>query len=314
MPAEISHKSVQIPVNQKGGSRLNVWWRQATPYIFISPFYILFLLFGLIPILFSVVVSLTDWRGVRVTQFVGLANYIDLFNDPKFYKALWNTLYIWVGSVPTMIFLAILFAVLINSKTTFFRSLFRTVYFLPIVTSLVVTGLIFGQLFSQSFGMVNNVLVLFGVKPINWLAEPTLMKLILILALLWRWVGNDMVIMLAGLQSIPTELFEAAHVDGANEQQVLFRITIPLLRPVILFDLIISTIGTFNLFAEPYTLFGGAEGGVRQAALVTGTYLYQNSFVFSKFGYGAAMAWVLAVIVFLLSLLQYRISDRASEV
>lgn len=312
MSVETSDPSVTV-TKLGGGSRLNSWWRRATPYVFISPFYILFLLFGLIPILFSIGVSLTDWRGVRVTQFVGLANYIDLFQDPKFFKALVNTLYIWVGSVPPMVFLAVVFAVLINSKTTFFRDIFRTVYFLPIVTSLVVTGLIFSQIFSQSFGMVNNFLAMFGVKPVNWLAEPSLMKLILILALLWRWVGNDMVIMLAGLQSIPEEVNEAAYVDGANERQVFFHITLPLLRPVILFDFITSTIGTFNLFAEPYTLFGGAEGGVRQAALVTGTYLYQNSFVFSKFGYGAAMAWVLAVIIFVLSLIQFRVSDRASE-
>jgi ABC-type sugar transport system permease subunit len=181
------------------------------------------------------------------------------------------------------------------------------------VTSLVITGLVFSQLFSQSFGLINALLSRIGIAPVNWLAEPGTMKPILILAMLWRWTGNDMVIMLAGLQSLPTEIFEAARVDGASDTQIFFHITLPLLRPVILFDAIISTIGTFNLFAEPYALFGGATGGVGQAGLVTGTLLYQNAFVFARYGSGSALAWVLAAIVFVLSLLQLRVSDDAAE-
>jgi cellobiose transport system permease protein len=313
MTVEIGSPSSGLPYTVRSVSRLQDRWRRATPYLFISPFFVIFALFGVIPILFSLAVSLTDWRGVRVGQFVGLENFVALFGDAKFLKALVNTGVIWVGSVPTMIFLAVLFAVLINSRTTLFRNLYRTVYFLPVVTSLVVTGLVFSQLFSQSYGMINNVLLAFGLKPVNWLGEPALMKLVLVLALLWRWTGNDMVIMLAGLQSIPGELFEAATVDGANERQIFFGITIPLLMPVILFDLIISTIGTFNLFGEPYALFGGPDGGAYQGALVTGTYLYQTSFVFSKFGYGAAMTWVLALLILVLSWVQNRIGGRSES-
>lgn len=296
-------------LSRKAHARRRDW----APYAFIAPFYLVFVVFGVFPILFSLGVSVMDWRGIDPGAFIGLGNYLALFQDESFYRALWNTVVIWVGTVPPMILAAVVLAVLLNERTTIFRSLYRTIYFLPVVTSLVITGLVFGQLFSQSFGLINALLALFGIAPVNWLAEPATMKPILILAMLWRWTGNDMVIMLAGLQSIPTELFEAARVDGASDTQIFFQITLPLLRPVILFDAIISTIGTFNLFAEPYALFGGATGGVGQAGLVTGTLLYQNAFVFARYGYGSALAWVLAVIVFILSLLQLRISDDAVE-
>lgn len=289
--------------------RRDRWWRTAAPYVFISPFYIIFLAFGLLPIVFSLVVSLYDWRGTTPGTFVSLQNYQVLLRDPAFYKSLLNTVYVWVGSVPPMILLALVFAAILNSRHVRFRSAFRTVYFLPVVTSLVITGLIFGQLFSQSFGLVNSALEAVGIPAVNWLSDPTWMKIILILALLWRWTGNDMVIMLAGLQSIPGDLYEAARVDGATEAQAFWHITIPLMRPVILFDAIISTIGTFNLFAEPYVLFGQG-GAMNQAAVVTGTFLYQNSFRYFKFGYASAIAWVLAAIVFALSMLQLKLGSR----
>ncbi len=292
--------------------RLDRWWRVAAPYTFISPFYLIFLAFGLLPIAFSLIVSLYDWNGITPGGFVGLDNYRVLLQDPEFYTALFNTVYVWLGSVPPMVLLALVFASILNSSLVRFRGLFRTVYFLPVVTSLVITGLIFSQLFSTSFGLVNSALAVFGLPPINWLSDPAWMKLTLILALLWRWTGNDMVIMLAGLQNIPGELYEAARVDGAGPLQSFFRITVPLMRPVILFDLIISTIGTFNLFAEPYVLFG-PDGGMDEAGLVTGTLLYQNSFVYFKFGYGAAIAWVVALIIFALSMLQLKLGGREPD-
>lgn len=285
------------------------WWHILAPYVFISPFYLIFLTFGLLPILFSLATSLYDWRGTKSTGFIGLQNYQILLGDPALYKALWNTFYIWLGSVPPMILIALIFAVLLNLRWVRLRNTFRVIYFLPVITSLVITGLIFGHLFSSSYGMVNALLERLGIAPINWLAEPIWMKFVLIIALLWRWIGNDMVIMLAGLQSIPADLYEAAQVDGATAVQSFWRITVPLMRPVILFDAIISTIGTFNLFAEPYILFGGPGGGMAQAGLVTGTFLYQNSFVYFKFGYGAAIAWVLALIIITLSMLQLKMGS-----
>jgi len=299
-----------IPTTTGITHRPKPWWRNPYPYIFISPFYILFVLFGLGPIIFSLVVSMYDWRGVRPGDFIFLENYITLFKEPNFYKSLANTVYIWLGTVPVMIFLALVFAVLLNSKLVRWRGAFRTVYFLPVVTSLIITGLIFASLFSTSYGLANNILTHFGLEPVQWLSDSRYMKLILILAILWRWTGNDMVIMLAGLQSIPMEIYEAARVDGANEVQNFWHITVPLMIPVILFDLIISTIGTFNLFEEPYALFGGPGGGVRGAALVTGLYLYSNAFVNARFGFGSSIAWVLAAIIFALSMIQLKVGSR----
>jgi cellobiose transport system permease protein len=291
---------------------LDRWWRRVAPYAFISPFYLVFLAFGLLPIVYSLGVSLYDWRGVTPGSYVGLENYRVLVHDPAFYKALRNTVYVWVGSVPPMIFLALVFAALLDSQRVRLRGFFRTVYFLPVVTSLVITGLIFSFLFSSTFGLVNRLLEPLGVGPINWLADPNWMKVTLVLALLWRWTGNDMVIMLAGLQSIPADLYEAARVDGASGPQTFRHITVPLMRPVILFDAIISTIGTFNLFAEPFVLFG-QDGGIGQAGMVTGTLLYQNAFIYFKFGYGAALAWVIAVIVFVLSMIQLKLGSRGAD-
>jgi cellobiose transport system permease protein len=291
---------------------VDAWWRRLSPYIFISPFYLIFLAFGFLPIIFSLGVSLYDWRGITPGAFVGLNNYQVLLHDPAFFKALGNTVIVWLGSVPPMILLALIFAVLLNSQRVRFRSFFRTVYFLPVVTSLVITGLMFSFLFSPNFGLINRLTALFGVAPINWLSDPAWMKPVLIFALLWRWTGNDMVIMLAGLQSIPGDLYEAAKVDGATGPQTFWHITVPLMRPVILFDAIISTIGTFNLFAEPYVLFG-QDGGPGQAGLVTGTLLYQNAFVYFKFGYGAALAWVLALIIVVLSMLQLKLGSREAD-
>lgn len=302
----------RIRIPKDTSRQLDRWWRRAAPYVFISPFYVIFLAFGLLPIVFSLAVSLYDWRGTSPGSFAGLSNYQVLLHDPAFYKSLWNTVYVWFGSVPPMILLALVFAVLLNSPRVRLRGFFRTVYFLPVVTSLVITGLIFGLLFSTSYGLVNRAFEPLGIPAINWLTDPAWMKLTLVLALLWRWTGNDMVIMLAGLQNIPTDLYEAARVDGASEIQTFWRITVPLMRPVILFDAIISTIGTFNLFEEPYVLFG-PDGGMNQAGLVTGTFLYQNSFVYFKFGYGAAIAWALAVVIFVLSMIQLRLGSREAD-
>jgi ABC-type sugar transport system permease subunit len=287
-------------------------WRRAAPYVFVSPFYFIFLAFGLLPIIFSLGVSLYDWRGTTPGAYVGLTNFQLLLRDPAFYTALRNTVIVWLGSVPPMIMLALVFAVLLNSQRVRFRGFFRTVYFLPVVTSLVITGLIFKFLFNPTFGLANRLLEPFGIASTNMLADPTWMKPVLILALLWRWTGNDMVIMLAGLQSIPGDLYEAARVDGASGPQMFWHITVPLMRPVILFDAIISTIGTFNLFAEPFVLFG-QDGGIGQAGMVTGTLLYQNAFVYFKFGYGAALAWVLALIIFVLSMIQLKVGSREAD-
>jgi ABC-type sugar transport system permease subunit len=278
-------------------------WRKAAPYVFISPFYILFLIFGAFPILFSGFISLTDWRGVHSPNVIGLANYRALFADPSFSRALRNVVIIGLGYQPLFLFLALLFATVLNTRSVQFRGFFRTVYFLPTVTSLVVVGLVFGMLFDPKFGMVNYLLSLVGIPAINWITTPGWMRVVVVIALIWRWTGYEMVIMLAGLQSISPVLYEAAKIDGAGVVQSFFRITVPLMRPAILFCVVMSTIGTFNIFDEPYMLYG-PSGGNREAGLVPGIFLFRAAFEYFKFGYASSFAYVLGAIIVCLSMVQ----------
>ncbi len=203
-------------------------------------------------------------------------------------------------------------AVTLNNKLIRFRNIFRTIFYLPLVVSLIVASQVFNLMLGNPFGLLNEGLARLGLQRINFLNEPHLTILVLVILITWKYIGNDLVIMLAGLQSIPAELNEAAIVDGASSLQIFRHITVPLMRPVILFDLVLSTIGTFNIFAEPYTLFG-TTGGANQSGLVTGLLLYRTSFTFFKFGYGSAMAYIVGLIIFVLSIIQLRVGTREHE-
>jgi ABC-type sugar transport system permease subunit len=206
----------------------------------------------------------------------------------------------------------LLLAVVLNNKLVRFRSVFRTIFYLPLVVSLVVAAQVFNLLLGNPFGLVNEILARLGGERVNFVNEPRLTLLVLTALITWKYIGNDLVIMLAGLQSIPPELGEAALVDGATPRQVFWHITLPLMRPIILFDIVLSTINTFNIFAEPYNLFG-TQGGVNQSGLVTGLLLYRTSFTFFKLGYGSAMAYIVGIIIFVLSLIQLFVGTREQE-
>jgi ABC-type sugar transport system permease subunit len=280
--------------------------------LFISPFFIIFLIFGLFPIVFSGWISLNDWTGLNPPVFIGLNNYRNLLKDPDFLLALRNTVVLLLFSGPLTIGGGLLLAVILNNRLVRFRNVFRTIFYLPLVVSLIVASQVFSLLLGNPFGLFNEVLARLGFQRVSFLTEPSLAILVLVILITWKYIGNDLVIMLAGLQSIPPELGEAALVDGANARQVFWHITLPLMRPVILFDIVLSTINTFNIFAEPYTLFS-LSGGVRQSGLVTGLLLYRTSFQFFKFGYGSAMAYILGLIIFVLSLIQLRVGTRETE-
>ncbi len=286
-------------------------WPKIAPYVFISPFFVIFLVFGAFPIVFSGVVSLIDWKGVTMGEFVGLRNYLNLFRDSDFQRAVLNTLYLLVLSGPLTIGGGLVLAVLLNSQLLRLRGMFRTIFYLPMAVSLVVAGLAFSMLLNKPFGFVNDIILRQGLnlEPIDFLTNPLAAIPTLTLLILWRCIGNDLVIMLAGLQSISPELYEAARIDGASPFQTFVYVTLPLMVPIILFDAILSTVNTFNMFAEPYILFG-TEGGVDQAGLTTGLLVYRTSFKYFKFGYGAAMAYLLGVVIFVLSLVQLRLGQR----
>ncbi|MEQ4206494.1 sugar ABC transporter permease [Actinopolymorpha sp. B17G11] len=278
-------------------------------YLAISPFYILFAIFGLFPIIFSFYLSFQNWDGIGDMRFVGLAQYEFMLSDPIFWKSIVNTFQIWIISTIPMLALALVIAFMLNQQIRG-RSGYRIAYFIPNVTSIVAIAIIFGSIFSNEFGLINAFLQSVGLGTVEWLNTPWGIKFAIAAMVIWRWTGYNAIIYLAGLQAIPTELYEAARVDGASWFQVFFRITIPLLRPIILFTVITSTIGGMQLFTEPQVLVGN-EGGVGNEGQTMVLYLYQQAFILNQFGYGAAIGWALFVIMIIFSLINWRLVQGA---
>ena len=286
-------------------------WEKAAPYVFISPFFILFGIFGAFPILFAVWISMQDWKSVRSSEFVGLKNYARLLTDNNFHIALSNTIILGILVVPLMIILSLTLANLLNQPIRG-RVIYRTAYFLPVVTSLVVVGILFDFFLGSVYSPIGSVLKIFDIEYKGLTNQPIFIKPAILVMILWRWVGYNMMIMLAGLQSIPHELFEAARIDGANGLQAFLHITVPLMRRVIAFAAILSTIGMFNVFEEAYMLVG-PSGGVDRAGLLMGLIIYRQAFVSFKFGYASALAYANAVIIIALSFLQIVATERAAS-
>jgi multiple sugar transport system permease protein len=258
---------------------------------FISPWLVGFLVFTAYPVFASLYFSLTDYNVVSAPRFVGIRNYTELWNDPIFGISLYNTLYLAVIGIPVALILSLLIAMLLNTKVRF-QGVFRTIYFLPSVVPAVAVALLWRWFLNPDFGPVNQALEAVGIPGPGWLADPAWSKPALVLASLWG-VGGSMVIYLAGLQNVPVELYEAADLDGAQPWHRLRYITLPMLSPVILFNLIMGIITSFQAFTNIYIMTGG---GPSNSTLVYALYLYQNAFQFFKMGYASAMAWVLMVI------------------
>ena len=273
------------------------------PYWFVAPAVILFLCFTIYPIISSLLLSFQKMDGGRYV-FAGFANYIRLFHDSVFLKALYNTFIILIIQVPIMLILALILASALNSQLLKLRGLFRVGFFMPAVTSLVAYSILFSILLQDS-GLINDFLGLFGIHKIPWLTDPFWAKVSIILALTWRWTGYNMVIYLAAMQNIPEELYEAASLDGAGRIRKFFNITVPQLKPVILFTAIISTISTLQLFDEPYNL---TKGGPANGTMTLGLYIYQNGFKYFDFGYASAIAYVVVIIVGILSYIQMKVT------
>ncbi|MFE0640571.1 carbohydrate ABC transporter permease [Streptomyces sp. NPDC058877] len=277
--------------------------RRLAPYAFVLPALLLFAVFKVYPIGRSFVLSLYKTVG-GVDTFVGVDNYARLLGDPLFWTALRNTAVILAVQVPVMLALATGLAVAFGSTLLRGRAVFRLGFFLPMVTGLVAYGLIFSVLLNEKYGLVNWLLGLVGIGEVPWLVDPLWAKISLGLALTWHYTGYNAVILLARLQSIPTELYDAASVDGAGGWKSFLHVTLPGLRPAILLTTVLSTIGTLQIFDEPYVL---TRGGPDNATLTIGVYLYQNAFVYFDFGYASAIAYALAVLIGVLGLIQFRV-------
>jgi len=283
-------------------------WRYLPYYLAIAPFFVVFAVFWCYPLLYSLFLAFQRWNGIGPMHFVGLANFRFLVTDQAFWLSILNTLVIWVMSVIPMTVLALLIALGLNS-TIRFTGLYRIAYFIPNVTSIVAVSLVFSSIFSEQFGVLNWALGLVGVDPVPWLTNPWGIRTAISVMIIWRWVGYNAIIFLAGLQAIPGEVLEAARVDGASPLQSFFRVTLPLLRPVLLFSVLMSAISGMQVFAESQVLVGN-RGGPGQAGLTMVLYFYDQAFYYNDFGYGAAISWGIFLVVVLFAIINWRLIQR----
>jgi len=302
-------RSTATTVNTETPDRPPNKFRQAMPqYAAVSPFFILFAIFGAFPVLFSIWLSFHSWDGIGQMKWVGVEQYSYLLTDPSFWKSITNTLIIWVISTVPMLLLALVIANALHNATRF-RSFYRIAYFIPNITSVVAVTMVFGSIFSNNFGLLNAFLQSIGLDKIEWLSQPWGIKIAIASIVAWRWTGYNAIIFLAGLQAISSDIYEAAKVDGASPRQMFWRITVPLLRPVILFTAVTSTIGGLQIFTESQVLFGssGAIGGPGDGGLTIVSYLYDSAFGKNQFGYGAAIGWALFILIVLFSVINWRL-------
>lgn len=291
------------------GSRLSLGTREAIAgYLFLLPNVLGFVIFTALAVIASAAISLTTWDLLSDPEFVGLDNYVKLFtNDPLFRTVLWNTFYFTIVSVPASTVIALGLALLFNTGLRLVP-VFRAAYFMPVITATVVVALIWRWFYNPDFGILNYLLWKIGVdSPPNWLADRTWAMPAVIIMAVWKQVGYNMVIFLAGLQAIPATLYEAAAVDGASSRQRFFNITLPLLTPTTFFVLVISIIGSLQVFDAVLVL---TDGGPANATRTMVFHIWEEAFVFLEMGYAAAVAWILFFIVFLVTLVQWKIQGR----
>ncbi len=288
--------------------------QRLAPYVFISPFFILFLIFAVFPIGYSITMSFFKWTISGPQDFRGFRNYVQLLTtDPFFKGSLWTTvlLLIW-GSMLQHVF-AIPLAILLNNKKIKGTGFFKTVYFLPYITSTVVIALVFSQLYDANYGWLNYIIEnWFGLPRVKWTQEPNAIRASIAIMVNWRFIGWNTVIYLAGLQSIDRQLYEAAEIDGARGFQIHRFVTLPLLLPIIFFGVSLSIIGGMQLFEEPFVLMRGYEqmGGPNNAGLTSAYYLLATGFNFNNFGKASAIAWILFFIIITMTLINKKVTDK----
>ncbi len=284
------------------------WW-------FVAPALIVLGVFFFIPVLGALAMSMTDfdlyalsdWNNLR---FIGLHNYATLLQDPLFWKSLGNTLYFVALGVPLSIAASLGAALLVNSKLGIFRGFFRTVFFAPVVTTLVAVAVVWRYIFHTRYGFLNYGLSGLGIDPIDWMGDPQWAMPAIVLLAVWKNFGYNMIILLAALQNIPEDLYEAARIDGASTWQVFRHITIPGIAPVLLLVSILTMTGYFQLFAEPYVM---TEGGPLQSTLSVLYFMYEEGFKWWSLGRASAVAFLLFVLMFMVTALQLRLGRQRSN-
>ncbi len=281
-------------------------------FFFVGPALLAIGVFFFIPVIAALLLSFTDFDiyslgNFAYARFIGLKNYLQLFQDPLFWKALKNTLYFLLLGGPLSIAVSLGAALMLQSKLVRFKGFFRTAYFAPVVTTLVAVAVVWRFVYHPRFGILNYLLSWFGVSPVDWLGDPHWAMPAIILMAVWKNFGYNMIIFVAGLQNISEELYEAASIDGAGKLQKFIRITIPMLAPTTLFISVITMIGYFQLFAEPYVM---TQGGPLNSTLSIVLLMYQQGFRWWNMGYSAALAFVLFAFILAGSVLQSLLQRR----
>ncbi|WP_213618859.1 carbohydrate ABC transporter permease [Paenibacillus sp. J22TS3] len=282
--------------------------------LMVAPYLIHFIVFVLGSLLASLYFSFSDYDILNPPKWTGLDNYTKLFNEPIFWKSLGNTLYFAVLFVPLQTILALILATALNQKLKGLK-LFRLAHFLPVISSWAVILYVSDTFFNTRFGLANDLLTRMGLSPQTWLQDPHLVIPLLVLIAVWKGIGYIMVIFLAGLQNVPSDVYEAAEIDGAGTLKKFFHITVPLISGTTFLVIVLSTISTFQAFEQIYVMTGGAQdataaGGPNNSSLVLMIYLYREGFSFLRMGYASAIAWVLFVILFVLTIIQVTLQKK----
>ncbi len=299
------------PVGRRGseGSRWFAFQYRYAPYLFVSPFLLIFAVFGAWPIIKSLILSFHTTNGPKDVVFVGLSNFRFLMDDPDFLKAVSNTAQYAFWSVFLQLPLSLGLAILLSRNWLRGREFLRLAFFSPHLLGQVFVGVLFSVIFIPQYGLLNKVLHAIAGVPLDtkWLANPSLVMPALVLTSLWMYVGFNMIYFLAALQAVDRELYDAAQVDGANGWQTFRAVTMPGIKPVAVFVLVMSTIGSFQLFELPYTMLGNSPGPDK-AGLTVVMHLYESGFVTGDLGYASAIGWTLALGVLVISLIQMRVT------
>jgi|SRR5690348_5545921 multiple sugar transport system permease protein len=286
--------------------------RAAAGWCFVAPALIVIGVFFVLPVIAALLLSFTDFdlyalADLRNLRVVGLRNYVRLLETPLFWQALGNTLYFVVVGVPLSIGASLATALLVNSPLARLKAVFRTALFMPVVTTLVAVAVIWRYLLSTRYGMINYALGRFGIGPIDWLGDPHWAMPAIILFAVWKSFGYNMVILLAGLQSIPADLYEAARVDGASASQRFRHVTLPMLAPILAMVAILTIAGYFQLFGEPYVM---TQGGPLQSTVSVLYFMYEEGFKWWNLGSASAVAFLLFLFIFAVTALQVRVARR----
>ena len=279
-------------------------------YLFTAPFFVMFLIFGLAPILYSVYIAFFNWDALGTQEFIGLANFDELFIDTRFWNALINTLDIWLLSTIPMLIFSIGLAAILHNPALRGSTFFRTILLVPNITSVLAIAIVFGQLFGRDFGMVNIIVGAFGFEHIDFVQGTTSSHVAIASMIVWRWTGYNALIFLAAMLAIPNELYESASLDGAGKFKQFIYVTLPSLRNTITFVLIVGTIGGLQVFAEPLILGGSFNGGDSGQFSTLTLFLFEQAFVAYKWGYAAAIGIMITVIVAIVSVINFFITRR----